>query len=243
VTVGQPLRVFVPPSAFADGRLHLTAPDAARLVDRGARVGAEIVVLDGSGWAWTVTLERCESGLCAGTAAGRKLATERRTKVTLYQGLLHPSDFRRLLIAATRAGVVSFVPVIADGSPIAALGRMTADDDMEVWADVVRDAAEAGTRGLRPSVCAPVLFDHAFDDVARGGGALVLGRTGLSIHAALADRPFSVGLFSPPQPGFSPAELSRALARGAHVVTVAPRVSDPVRAVSTALAEVYDALD
>jgi len=242
VTTGTPLRAFVPPDALRSGHLELAGAEAARLWDRGARVGDTIVVLDNSGWAWAVAVEICGGNTCAGRVLGRSLAPEPRTKVTLCQGVLQPVDYRRLLVAATRAGVVEIVPVVSDGSPISALGPPSAPDEPAALADLVRDVAERCGRGRTPSLSPPLLFDDALDHVARGGDALVLAPAGEPPAAALVGRPFSIGLFCPPSGGFSAAELQRARGRGARVVAAA-RAADPVLAAVAALQTVFAALE
>ena len=122
MSAGDPRRIFVAAGSLQTGRLRLEGEDATRALKLGLRPGSELVVLDDSGWETDVRLTSVDASVCEGEVLGRRLATERRTKVSLYQGLLHPSDFRRLLAAATALGAVAFVPVITDGSVVPMLG-------------------------------------------------------------------------------------------------------------------------
>lgn len=240
MTERPPLRLFVAPGSVAANRVVLAPEDARRLHGRGGRAGDTVVLLDESGWELSVTLDRAAPDAASGVVVGRRLGTERRTKVSLYQGLLHPSDFRRLLHAATRGGVVAIAPVVTEASPIAALQALRASPDAAVaeWASVVRTAAEDGGRARRPALSAPMLLDHAFDDAARWGNVVVLGPGGTDFVRALRHRPFSIGLFCPPQAGFTASELGHARSRGALVVA-ASGGGDPVRLVTAALRAIY----
>jgi RsmE family RNA methyltransferase len=236
-------RIFVTPGAVGRERMTLTGADAQHARWLGISPGDRIVALDGSGWSWTVVIEMCDVAACSGTVVGRALATERRTKVTVYQGVIHPYDYRRLLVAGTVAGVVAFVPVIADGSPVSALVASGEGNGETTWARLVRDAAESGQRGRLPSLAPPMLVDQAFDAVGGAGRALVLDDTGTAIESALTDRPFSIALFSPPPGGFSRAELERAAQSEAAVVAPSDRQDDPVRTALAALSCIYQVLE
>jgi 16S rRNA (uracil1498-N3)-methyltransferase len=236
-------RLFVAPGSLAAGRASLGPAAAARLLDRGVRAGQAVVLLDDSGWEYRVQLEAIGPEGAAGAVAGRRLATERRTKVSLFQALLHPSDFRRLLTRATDLGVVAFVPVIADGSVVPVLDEAGRPEGGQEWPRLVRDAAEAGQRGRLPSVAAPMLLDHALDGAARGGSVLMAAPLGEAIDAVLAERPFSLALFCPPPGGFTAEELARAEARSVRRVRVEPATRDPIQPALTLLAAVYAQLE
>lgn len=238
-----PLRTFVPPSALSEGRLNLSGDDVQRLRARGARTGQTVVALDQSGWEYTVVLEALTAQLATGRMTGRRLAAERRTKVSLYQALLHPSDFRRLLTRATELGVVAFVPVIADGSIVPLLDASGQPEGGDEWPRLVRDAAEQGVRGQCPTVGPPMLVDHALDEAARHGTVLMVSQDGRGLDEALAERPFSLSVFCPPPGGFTADEVARAQARA--VVMVAPPVMgpDPILPALALLTGVYDRLE
>lgn len=235
-------RLFVAPGTCQGALIELGPADAGRVRRLGVRVGDALVVLDNSGWAWSTVVEHAEGDGCRARVTGRWLAPERRTQVSVYHGLLHPSDFRRLLTTATALGVVAFVPVIADGS-IVPLGDVAGDDDVATWERLIRDAAEASGRGRRPAVGGPLFLDHALDQAARASTVLFVDVAGIPIATALADRPFSVDVFLPSPSGFSPDERARAAARGVHVVA-APRAGpDPVAQAAAVLTAIYERLE
>jgi 16S rRNA (uracil1498-N3)-methyltransferase len=237
------LRLFVPPSSLADGRLTLHGAEAERLAARGVRPGQTVVALDDSGWEYTVALDSVSAALCAGAVTGRQLVNERRTKVSLYQGLLHPSDFRRLIVRATELGVVAFIPVIADGSVVPMLDPAGQPEGEEEWPRLARDAAEACGRGRRPTVGQTMLLDHALDEASRQGTVLLPALGGVALDSALAERPFSLALFCPPPGGFTTEEVARARGRGVTVVQPPAPGPDPIQPAVGLLEVLYGRLE
>lgn len=236
------LRAFVPRESIASRRLTLYGSDARRLSARGARPGDVIVALDNSGWAVDVQLDAVNADRCAGTVIDRRRASERRTKVALFHGLVADADMRRMVARATEAGVVGLHPVICEHSLLPGLAAPSDDD---AWADLARDAAEACGRGQFPAVAQPALLDQAVDQAVRAGSqCIILDRDGAAPEEALADRPFSIALFCPPTDRFSAREREIALARGARALC-APGVrnADPVATALGALAAIYAELE
>lgn len=236
-------RFFVPADSLAGGRLDLSGEAAARIYERGLRCGEMLVVLDNSGWETAVELEDAAPASCRGRVLGRHLAPERRTKVSLYHGLLHPSDFRRLLGQATALGVVAIVPLVTDGSIVPLLdpaGR--AEGELE-WPQVVRDAAEASGRGRCPTLGAPMLFDRALDEASRGATVLLADPSGIPLADALTGRPFSIDLICPPPGGFTAAERERAAARRVAAVRPPGGGPDPIQPALALMAALYEHLE
>jgi hypothetical protein len=86
-----------------------------------------------------------------------------------------------------------------------------------------------------------MLLDQALDDMQRSGTVLLLAPGGLATEAALARRPFSIGLFCPPFGGFTAPELELARRRGGTVVDMPE--GDPVRSALVALGAIYSLLE
>jgi len=239
----QPPRFFVPPQAVRGQRLLWEGPDAQRVRRLDLGPGDMLIALDNSGWELTVALERVTGGRYEGRVVARRLAPERRTKVSVYQGLLHPADFRRLLAGATELGVVAFVPVITETSVIPTGGLENPEAAALAWQAVARDAAEASGRGRCPTIGTPMLLDHAVDQAVRSGSVLVVAAAGRPLGAALVGRPFSINVFLPSPGGFTAEERTRASARGAMLVSSPEGGADPIHPALAALAAVYDGLE
>ncbi len=234
--------LFVAPGALHGQQMALQGEEAARAYAKGLRAGMQVTVLDGAGWALDVSLVEVGPTLCYGRILGRHLAPERRSKVTLYQAMLHPSDFRRLLALATGLGVVAFQPVIAEGSVLPRLDEEGRPEGETEWPLLIRDAAEAAGRGLLPQVESPLLFDAAVDQAHPSGARLLLDPAGVDVESLLAERPFSLALFLPPPGGFSTAERRRAEAQGLRLVG-GEASPDPIQAGLGVLRRIYAFLE
>lgn len=237
------LRFFVPSDACDGSVFALHGVVAERLFARGGRAGQTVVVLDDSGWSMTVELELASPTACRGTVVERSVAVERRTKISLHHGLLHPSDFRRLLARATAAGVVEFVPIITDSSVVPALGPDGNPEGESEWPTLVRDAAEQGGRGRLPLLRQPMLLDRALDEAVRRGTVLLVDPSGEPIDAMVANRPFSIDLFCSPPSGFTAAELARAAALEVGIVRAPYQGPDPIQPALTTVDALFTRLE
>ncbi len=221
-------RLFVPAGSIVGGRLTLRGTDAARAVARGVQPEGELIALDNSGWETVVRVEGCSADLCTGVVSGRRLSPEPRTKISLYHALLHPADYRRLIIEGTALGVVAFVPLVSDRCELRRLDYGVTAEPANHWTVVARDAAEIHGRGRCPVLAPPMLYDQALDACQVSSLALLLCPGGKPLAKTLEGRPFSVDVLCPPPSGFSEAEVRRAQSRGL-VLTDWPRAGiDPV---------------
>lgn len=234
--------LFVPPGALHGQQMALQGEEAARAYAKGLRAGMRLTALDGSGWALEVDLVEVGPTLCYGRVLSRRLAAEPRSKVTLYQAMLHPSDFRRLLGLATGLGVVAFQPVIAEGSVLPRLDEAGRPEGETEWPLLIRDAAEAAGRGLLPQVAPPMLLDAAMDQAHTAGARLMLDPAGRPVEELLATRPFSLALFLPPPSGFSAEEKRRAGTQGLRLVA-GEASADPIQAGLGVLRRLYAFLE
>ncbi|MFQ6057925.1 MAG: RsmE family RNA methyltransferase [Anaerolineae bacterium] len=223
-------RFFISPQCLTGDQVALSVPLAQRLRDQGLAVGDRIVVLDGYGWAYEVEL----TALTEGRVVSRALATgERRTKVSLYQGLLAPRAFTALLRRGTELGVVEFVPVISARCPLATLDAFS-ESQQRRWQQFIRERAEGSGRGRLPRLQPAMLFESACDRATRSGlSLLLLADAEISLESVLQPRPFSINLFVGPPAGFTAQEVDRARRYGAIPVSLGP---SPVKAERAGLA-------
>ena len=237
-------RIFLKEQSFADpGRIVITGSDAVRLAALDVQVGSNIVALDGGGWEYPARIEMVSPRRCIAVMVSRRLASERRTKISVYQGMLHPSDYRRLLTEGTALGVVAFTPIIAEGSVVPMLDSTGRPEGESEFPRLVRETAEACGRGVLPQVLSPLLLDPALDLALQSATPLMIDPKGIPLSEALSSRPFSIGLFMPPDRSFSENERKQALARGATLVRPVDRSPDPTRRAVATLEEIYRVLD
>lgn len=232
-------RIFVPGGALRDGGLALDGDAAAELADRGLARGDVVVALDGSGWASTVQLTDASADALRGRVVDRRLAPARRSKVSVHFSPLDPARTHDVAVAATTAGVVSIAQVFTSASRVDVVPA-----DPAALAPAVRAAAEAAGWGRLPGLGDVAFLDQAVDQAARAGARVLMGVAGAApVPEALGDRPFTIALFCPTAGAFTPDELARAAARGAHAVAWDVPDGDAVGGVRRALDAVYGALE
>ena len=225
------------------------------------RPGERVVLLDNSGWQFTLQLSAIERGRVAGTVERKELAGgEPRTKITLYAALMRPERFEWVLQKGTELGVSAFVPLICERSTIADADALS-EHKQERWRRIIREAAEQSRRGKLPRLAPAVLFPPACDQATKRGTALLLwegagvpslrhvlhttvGRAADGAPATPPAQPFSVALFSGPEGGFSQQEFEAASRYGMIPVTLGPRTlraeTAPLAATSAILYDMGD---
>ena len=214
-------RFFISPQWLMDEGFTLPTVFARRLLALGLGVGDQVVLLNDHGWAYQVELTALAEGGAAGRVVGRSLAGgERRTKVTLYQGLMRPRPFATLLRKGTELGLVEFVPLITDRCIVASLDRFQ-EERLASWKEVIQEAAERAGRGRMPRLQPAMLFDSASDRAGRSGLSLILWQEAEArLESVLQHRPFSIHLFAGPPAGFTDQEVDRARGYGATPVSL-----------------------
>jgi len=194
------------------------------------RAGAEIVLFDGSGTEARVRIETLHGrGGAASVVERFEGMAEPRVRLHLYQSITKGERFEWLVEKGTEIGVARFVPLITARSVV----RTGADGSKaERWRRIAVEAAEQCGRSAVPLVDAPLSFDDA---LASAEGVLLLpyesaGETAWSVQRALdaeIDAVFALGavsIFIGPEGGFEEAEVARAQAAGAAIVTMGARV-------------------
>jgi len=199
--------------------------------------GDRVILLDNSGWEYQVELSEVRWERVAGQILQKSLvASEPRTKITLYQSLLRARAFESVLQKCTEVGVVAFVPVVAARCIISSLEDI-GEKKLERWRRIILEAAEQSRRGRLPVLRPALLLRQAWQEAERGGLTIVPWEeagprepaqeksNGLrSLLRGAQPRPFSVNLFIGPEGGFSPQEIDQGQRYGAFPVTLGPRI-------------------
>jgi 16S rRNA (uracil1498-N3)-methyltransferase len=230
-------RFFVAPQALAGGTARMDDPALAHQIAGVLRLapGDRVVLLDGSGSQYTVTLERVERrGPITGTVEQVEQAGgEPHTQLTLFLPLIRPERFEWALQKGTELGVAMFVPTLcarslSDGGPAAR--------KLDRWRAIVREAAEQSRRGRLPPVEMPIPFAEACTRAASTAALLLWegsGAKGLrdvlrgSSHplpareTGLGGEGFSI--LSGPEGGLSDEERRIAADHGIIEVSLGPR--------------------
>lgn len=196
--------------------------------------GDQITLLDNSGWEYVVALDEIGRGSISGSIEHKTLAeTEAQLKLTLYVALLRGERFEWVLQKGTELGVSAFVPVVCQRSVIDDIAEIGAAK-IERWERIIREAAEQSRRAKLPKLLPAMLFDTACDHAARRSRAFVLweGSGGASLRSLIGGNepplpeaaPFSIGLLSGPEGGFTESELATAVMYQLGLASLGPRI-------------------
>lgn len=214
-------RLFIPPDWIEIDRVTFSPDFTHRLTGLGLESGDHVIVLDNSGWEHEVVLTENNETMVGRVAKKTLAAGERRTKISLSQGLIAPYEFEKVIRRGTELGIVEFVPIACDRCEVPGLnayGEVMLND----WREMIVAVSEEAERGRLPQIESAVLFDAAVDRATRRGTALIIadGEESQDVREAIADRPFSIHVLSPPPTGFTAEEVDRASRRG--VLSVRP---------------------
>ncbi len=212
------LRLFVPSTQAAAGRVRITGPELRHLRTLRLVPGAEFLVFDELGDEHAVRLERL-----AGRAAEAVILTTRRPKrespldLVLAPALLKGTKMDLVVEKATELGVRRIAPVICRHG-VARGARI------ERWRRIAVAAAQQSGRTAVPAVDTPLPLA---DLVRRPWPGLRLlaweGEHERSLMALPADTMAAIVVVGP-EGGLAPDEAADACAHGFVTVTLAPRV-------------------
>jgi 16S rRNA (uracil1498-N3)-methyltransferase len=229
--LGNTYRFFVAPTAIQGRDVHITDPALAHQLANVLRLqpGDRIVVLDDTGWEYTVILETIgRQGVRGSIEERTATAGEPRLHLTLYVALLKADRFELVLQKGTELGVTRFVPLLTERS-VADPAAGASAAKRERWERIIREAAEQSRRGRLPGLAAPQTFSHACHEAAAGVRALLLweGGNAVSFAVALADgaseaRPCAI--FSGPEGGWTDDEVATAIGYNMILVSLGPRI-------------------
>lgn len=237
-SIANTYRFFISAEAVKGDLISLNDADLARQLDRVLRLrpGDRVLMLDGTGQVYVVTLTNVGRSQVSGQIEQRELAGgEPSISVTLYIGLLRAERFEWVLQKGTELGVTSFVPVRWDRSLVS---ELPGAQKLTRWRRIVREAAEQSCRGRLPIVTEPQTFAQAYTLAAQSDLPLLLweGAAGkprppllrtvlrnphkpsLSPHAT------SIAIMSGSEGGITPEELTMATGHGIIPVSLGARV-------------------
>ena len=224
-------RFFIPPDRINDGKVVLPG-DVSRQLYRvlRARRGDRILVLDDSGWEYSVTLDCVGLDEVHGTVVDRTASGgEPHIAITLYQGVLKTDRFEFVLQKGTELGVSTFVPTLCERSVAGGRERLASANRVTRWRRIVKEAAEQSRRGRIPRLNSPIQFPKACDGV--DGPAIIPwelqegpGLKGV-VAGWMGQKPVTAaGVFIGPEGGFTKGEVAYALERGIVAVSLGNRI-------------------
>ena len=156
-------RFFVNPDHIQGETVTLTG-DTSRQIFRVLRLrpGEQIIVLDDTGWEFSVDLSSVSASQVTGSITRKALnGAEPRVAITLYQAMIRPEKFEFVLQKATELGVVGIVPVICERSIANPEGSRLSPNKRQRWERIIAEATEQCGRGRLPILSDPVTFAEA----------------------------------------------------------------------------------
>jgi len=244
-------RFFVPPECLRDGSVSLTG-SLGRQLSRVLRLrpSDHIVLLDDSGWAYEVELDRVTRGLATGHIVGAwEPRTEPSARLVLYQALPKRRKLDWILQKGTELGVSTFVPLVTERC-VRARGKRDEGHKLARWRRIVAEAAEQSGRAHLPRVLQVTPFAEACQAPPSDALALMasVGDEAVPLSKALrsledaAQHLREVRLYVGPEGGFAPREVALAREAGIVPVSLGPRILRTETAGLVALSAVLYAL-
>lgn len=217
-------RLFVPRARLAGDAAALEAGEAHYLtaVLRLAP-GAALEVFDGEGGVREARLEAGEAGLALALGA-RRAAPAPAAKVHLLFALARGERSDLAVQKATEVGVARLTPFQAARS-VVRLDAARGEERARRWQRIAAEAARQCGRADVPRVDAPTTLARALAEVAPGWRTLLFYEAGGEPVAQAVDRAApGHALVVGPEGGFTPEEVGMALAGGARLASLGPRI-------------------
>lgn len=223
-------RFFVAPESIQGDQVHLSEASLVHQLSSVLRLrsGAHVLLLDNSGSEYLVELDQIDRKQAFGHVIERRESpNETAVALTIYIALLRGERFELVLQKGTELGVQRFVPVQFARS----LGGERADEKkMERWRRILREAAEQSCRARIPELQAPISFEKACVQAQASRAFLLYEGSSPPMRQVLTSS-FSeatpeggYALFSGPEGGITPEELTIASGHGIMAVSLGPRI-------------------
>jgi len=223
-------RFFVSPDSLHGERIILAGQQAHQIRDvLRMKPGEKIIVLDNTGYEYTVSLSRIERQEVNGEVIDQnKSEGEPKVQIILFQSLLAREKFEWVLQKSTEVGVCSFVPVVTRRSIIRRSESVTAKK-MSRWRSIITEAAEQSGRGRIPTLEKPLNFSEVLSELD-DFDCYLFGSTQaetLALREIIKAEGFElkkIALFIGPEGGFTESEIAEARGRGAKTFSLGKRV-------------------
>lgn len=227
-------RFVVSPEQLLRSRVVLCGDELHHLRVRRTKVGAAVVLIDGSGREVTGTvvgITDSEATIAIEQASDPRPpgTNESRFALTLAQAVLKSDKTDLVVQKATELGVHEIILHVSERC----IARPSADR-VSRWERIARAAAKQCQRTQIPRICGPVTFSDFVHGPRRGDGLLFWENAPRT--ARWPDTPgASLVAVVGPEGGFTEAEVNAACSSGFTVVGLGPRV---LRAETAAIAAI-----
>ncbi|MFC1781590.1 RsmE family RNA methyltransferase [Planctomycetota bacterium] len=223
-------RFFIEKNAISGDEVTITGPAARQICDvLRMEPGKEIVVLDGTGREYRVSLSEVSRRDVLGHVIDvQQCLSEPRTQITLFQAHTARGKFEHILQKCTETGVVRFVPVITQRSIVRNCGKITNEKFSRRYA-IITEAAEQAGRGKIPKLEKVITLEESVQCLNEFDLSLVgsPADSAVSLKKILNNSesaPVNIALFIGPEGGFSESEMEFFLGNGAITFGLGRRI-------------------
>lgn len=218
-------RLFVPRPRLEGDRAALEASEVHYLRDvLRLAPGASVEVFDGEGGAREGRLAAGEDGGLLLELGPRRDAPAPAARVHLAFALARGDRPDLVVQKATEVGVARLLPFEAERS-VVRLDRERGAERARRWQRIAAEAARQCGRADVPEVASPAPLAHVLAGAPPGFRMLLLFEGGGEPLAQAVDRSADGHLILVgPEGGFAPREVEAALAAGARLTTLGPRI-------------------
>lgn len=224
-------------------RRFFTEPDnikgsSVRIVEDASHItrvlrmepGEQILVFDGTGYEYTVTLTELNPKECFGEILDKKFSEqEPEVKITIFQGLPKSGKMESIIQKSVELGASAFVPTATERC-VVKLDQKTKKEKTKRWSKVSMEASKQCGRGLVPQVEEAIPFREAVARLKEMELALmpyeVLGHQGeCSLKSILKAKQYKeIGILIGPEGGFTDEEAALAQENGICLVGLGKRI-------------------
>jgi 16S rRNA (uracil1498-N3)-methyltransferase len=223
-------RFFIPAESFHDKQVILAGPRAHQIRDvLRKKTGDKIIVLDNTGYEYTVSLTKIERQEVIGEVVDKNESEgEAKVRITLFQSLLAREKFEWVLQKCTEAGVCGFVPVVTQRSIVRRTESVTAKK-ITRWKSIITEAAEQSGRGKIPILEKPLVFSDVLGGLDNFDRSLIgSARKDLPVLREIIkgedSKKKNIALFIGPEGGFAEDEIADAGSRGVKSFSLGKRI-------------------
>ena len=221
-------RFFVAPEQIKEDLIIITGSDAHHL-SRVVRVkeSDEVLVFDGTGLEYTVTIEKVELDRVLGRViAVNSSVKDPMFKVTLVQGIPKGDKMDLIIQKTTELGVVKIVPVLTERT-VVKLEDSKKIKRQERWQRIAQEASKQCRRSTVPEIAPIQNLKEYLEGLNEGERGIVFWEEEHSRgikNILKKQQGDSLMVFVGPEGGFSPEEVDRIKKKGILSVTLGQRI-------------------
>lgn len=182
-----------------------------------------VILLDNSGFEYESEIRSFEKNTVTFRILSKKKnENEPAVQITLYQALPKKMElFELVLQKGTEIGVKKFVPLITERTERQALSKK------DRLLRILKEATEQSGRGIIPKLTEPIAFENVIAKWEKGSASLAYlfdssGKPFSHVMLSLSKHD-AINIFTGPEGGFSPEEITKAKEKGVSVVSLGPR--------------------